>query len=141
MDKLLSNLKRKFSLLEQNQSLIVVDDSAFEGKDDPTQYNNEEEKIYVKSNYNVKEDKEAWIVHELGHHRYRNKEDDNKPYPYNKVERFAYQEQFKELKRRGFEFEDLLNKEYFPTLSLKLTKYNGEYYDILKKYWDSVNKE
>ena len=118
--------------------LIVVDNSVFEGKDDPTQYCNDRNIIYVKSNYDVELDKEGWIVHELEHHKHRNKRDDNRIYPHNKVEKYAYEAQFSELKRRGYSFKDIQDKSKFPTLSLKFIKYDGEYFNILKRYWDNA---
>jgi len=115
--------------IKESAPRIVVDDSTFEGKTDPTQYSDDDNVIYVKSTYDVKNDPEAWIVHELIHGK--RIPDDGAEYPYNKVERIAYTEQFTELIKRGFTFEDISDMSKFPTLSIKVKKFPT----VLYKYW------
>ena len=119
---------------------IVVDTKSFEGKTDPTQYSAETHTILVKPTYNMKTDPEGWIVHESEHAKL-NIKDDNKPYPENSVERVAYTAQFKFLKatNKAVVFNDLKDSKKFPTLSLKFTKYGGEWEPVLKKYWEMAN--
>jgi len=127
--------------LLENRVKIKVEDSAFEGKSDPTQYDKETNTILIKSSMKnkIKSDPEGWMVHEYKHAELRNIKDDGKEYPTNNIEREAYKAQFKYLKGKGFKFEDLFDNNKFPTLSLKLTKYNGEYEPILRKYWELIN--
>jgi len=119
---------------------IVVDTKSFEGKTDPTQYSAETHTILVKPTYNTKTDPEGWMVHEFEHAKL-NVKDDNKPYPENSVERVAYMAQFKFLKdtKKALVFNDLKDPKKFPTLSLKFTKYSGEWEPVLKKYWETSN--
>lgn len=114
--------------LENFGTRIVVDDSTFDGKRDPTQYSKEDNIIYVKSSYDIKNDPAGWIVHEYKHAELKDIDDDPENYPENKVEVEAYKAQFDYLKRKGYKnFDDIFK---IPTLEHK-----KEFYDILKKYW------
>ena len=78
---------------------VIVDDSTFVQKDDPTQYSKENNIIYVKSTYDIKNDPAGWMVHEYKHAELKDLPDEEQ-YPDNTVERAAYKAQFKYLKIR-----------------------------------------
>lgn len=122
------------------ETKIIVKDDAFEGKTDPTQYSYDDKVIQVKSTYDYKNDPEGWIVHEEKHAELdrKNVKDDGKDYPTNNIEREAYIAQFKALKKRGMIYKDLFDKKKFPTLFIKLTKHNGSFESILRKYWENA---
>lgn len=114
-----------------------VDDGSFSGKTDPTQYSHDSHEILVKSTYDTEKDPEGWMAHEYKHSeadRFGVKSN-GEPYPCDNIESRAYREQFRLLWFRGFSFEDLKDRNRFPTLSLKI----GKYEKILKKYWRNVN--
>ena len=134
-------LKEKL-LLENTKIKKVPDNSeSFEGKTDPTQYDNDNKVILVKQSYDTKKDIEGWMVHEQKHADLDKKgfKDDGKEYPYNNTEMEAYIAQFKALKKRGIkDFEELKDNKKFPTLSIKITKNNGSNEKILMKYWKNA---
>ena len=116
---------------------VNVNDDAFDGKIDPTQYDKDTNTIIVKSDYDIKNDPEGWMQHEKMHHllNLKNVKDDGKIYPKNNIEKFAYISQFKLLKKRGHSLKDITNIKKFPTLATKFSKYNGEYAPTLIEYW------
>jgi len=119
---------------------IKIDIKLFKGKTDPTQYDAEKNIILVKPSYNIEQDPEGWMVHEYAHTEFDGINDD-KHYPENSIERFAYIKQFRFLKNtnKASTFNNLKDDKKFPTLSLKFIKYNGEWETTLKKYWELAN--
>jgi hypothetical protein len=124
--------------MTNNLPIKKVDDSLFEGKSDPTQYDYQTNTILVKSSYDVETDPEGWIVHESIHHKLKDVKDDGKPYPTNNIEKEAYMAQFKVLSERGHFLYEIKDVNIFPTLSLKFK--NEEYVKTLEKYWRWAKK-
>ena len=115
---------------------IIITNKGFEGKNDPTQYDFIQNIIYVKPSYDLENDPEGWMIHEQSHmdSQIEGIVDDNKAYPKNKIEKIAFKKQFEWLKNMKSvqTWEMLKNSQTFPTLSLKLLRYEK----ILKKYWN-----
>jgi hypothetical protein len=124
-----------YIIIKENKLQIIIDDSQFEGKTDPTQYSKEDDIIYIKSTYDQKTDPEGWMVHEFKHADLKDTLDDGKQYPTNNTESEAYKAQFKFLAGRGKTLVDIQDQKQFPTLAIKFIKYAP----ILTKYWNEAN--
>lgn len=101
-----------------------------EGKNDPTEYSSEDKVVRVRDDYDYKSDPHGWMRHELMHYLQNIKgvEDDQKPYPQNKIERAAYMHQFKYLQNKG-------HKDIGSTLDLIGKRHHEK---ILSKYWNEA---
>ena len=98
------------------------------GKSDVTEYDKEKRIINVRSDYDYVKDPQGWIVHELKHHELNltGFKDDDKEYPYNDVERQAYESQFKHLKKLGVNhWRDVI-------------KNKDQHSKVLERYWDLI---
>ena len=109
--------------------VIVKKEDWPEGKNDPTEFDSDDNVVRIRSDYDYKKDPLNWMKHELIHYLLYKKgsKDDGKEYPTNNTERVAYTYQFKKFKRQGIKkFEDL------PDLGKK------QHEKILKKYWEDA---
>lgn len=85
----------------------IVPDEEWEKGDQPSESHAEQGLILFKQSYYEGNDDIGWMVHELSHcQRYKNepdvyKKDSGNTYPDNKVEAFAFLQQFKYLKEQG----------------------------------------
>ena len=106
-----------------------------EGKPDPTQYSNERNEIMVREDYDIAADPAGWLVHEQVHAEHGSTEsEDYSSYPDTPTEQVAFGTQFRYLKDRGItNFDDLF--------SLPGFEHERSHYDVLKRIWDSVQKE
>jgi hypothetical protein len=110
--------------------IVVKKENWPEGKNDPTEFNENKGVVKVRSDYDYKKDPLNWIRHELIHYLYHKKgiADDGKEYPKNNTEEAAYKYQFRFFKKKGIKnLEDIIDK---------LGK--RHHLKVLKKYWDAA---
>ena len=108
--------------------MIIKKEDWPEGKNDPTEFDSDNNVVRVRSDYDYKKDPLNWMKHELVHYLYQKKgiKDDKKGYPKNNIEAAAYTHQFKTFKKQGIKnLEDIIDK---------LGK--RHHLETLKKYWD-----
>ena len=114
-----------------NDVVKIPKDQWQRGKIDPTQWSSENKQIQVRDDYDDVNDPAGWMEHERIHQELDNNpehKDDGLDYPSNNTEMKAYVKQFKFLKNKGYQFEDIFK---IPTMEHKI-----DHKDILKKYWD-----
>ena len=92
---------------------IIPLDEWMEGKEDPTEWSESTKTIRIRSDYDFKEDRQGWLMHEIAHAflNYLNAQDDGKEYPFNSTEVVAYTAQLMHLYERDLisTYEDARN--------------------------------
>src|SRR5271157_4875792 len=126
------NVKNIDELLKFANNVVKIPKEQWQkGKTDPTQWSSENKQIQVRDDYDDINDPAGWMEHEREHQRLdtdTSHKDNGLDYPFNNTEQHAYIQQFKYLKNKGYQFEDIFK---IPTMEHKIN-----YKDILKKYWD-----
>jgi hypothetical protein len=120
-------------------AVIPDDDEMWDGKKDPTQFNSALNRIEVKASYDMKNDPEKWIVHEITHavmfsKGVSNYADPKHQYPTNEIEQWAYTTQFYHFAKDSIDLKEIMTDPKYNNLKQSFERHP----EVLNSYFNNA---